>query len=174
MLQLSNLHYFEVNLSGESAGELRSSLVRALHGYNAHNGNPLGLDVTPAGVRVFGEAQALTEFYQQPRIRRLVTLADGFSAPAAVPATDTGVCVMRHRAGTRQQPARLRRFAQRNPGVQLGRARVLASDASVGLESQSNGEAFLLKLSRTTGVPSTTLQFNSYGLCANGTCLPAF
>lgn len=173
MTPVAELHYFEVDL-GDSAEELRSALFSGVHGFNTRNNDALGIDFSGTGMRVFGPQPALQAFFEQPRTQRLLAVCLRFTAPAFVPAATKAVSVLRHRPAGRQQPARLRRFAARNPDVALAPAKTIRCDLAVPLSSQSTGQEFLLKLARRPAAPSAAVRFNSYGLCAPGSSLPAF
>lgn len=173
MTLLSDLHYFEVDLGG-SAEELRSALFSGVHGFNESRANDLGLDFSGTLVRVFGAVGPLNEFFQQARTQRLVALCERSSSPQGVPAAQEAVRVTRHRPSQRNQPARVRRFEARNPGVKLKDAPTLCCALAVPMASKSTKRPFLLKLARVRAELSPTVEFNSYGLCAANSSVPLF
>lgn len=173
MTPLAELHYFEVDL-GADAEDLRPALFSGVHGFNARNQDALGIDFSGTCLRVFGARAPLLAFFEQSRTQRLVAVCSRFTPPAQVPAASEAVTVLRHRPAGRQQPSRLRRFAARNPGVVLAPAKPIRCDLVVPLTSVSTEQDFLLKLARRPAALSAAVEFNSYGLCANGTSLPLF
>lgn len=173
MTPLSELYFFEVDFA-DMAKELRPALFSGVHGFNAKNENALGLDFSGTQMRVFGNKPCLQSFFEQPRTQRLLALCASFKSPAKVKVTDKGVRLTRHRPASRTQPSRLRRFAQRNPSVELQDVKRISSDLVVPVCSDSTKQEFLLKLRRSSASPSSEVRFNAYGLCAEGTALPLF
>lgn len=173
MALLSKLFYFELDLD-EHFHDIVPTLTWFVHGFNVKNDNALGVDYPGTKMRVFGEEGPLKSFFAQAKVQRALTMAVAVTAPTPVPAVTAGVRVCRNRAGTRTQPARLRRFAKRNPGMALPDFKDSASDVQLALSSKRTQQDFLLKLRRAPSELSQEVLFNSYGLCTEGSSLPAF
>lgn len=173
MIKLQDLNYFEIDM-GAAFSEIRPALLQNIHGYNAHHGNSLGVDFFGSIARVFGAEQPLKKFYNQVKMQRLITLCEQVKPPSLVPSTSQAVVVARHRQSSRNQPARLRRFAKRNPGIELQAKTPIKSDLAVSLNSKSTKNDFLLKLSRRPAPLTDSVQFNGYGLCEQGFSVPFF
>jgi CRISPR-associated endoribonuclease Cas6/Csy4 subtype I-F len=193
MINLKELRYVNLSLSeSEDSGVLLpSEIVRRVHGFNAENGNLLGIDFPDwtqsatahmgTRVRLFGTESSLTLFLADVRTRRMLSCGVRISSMAAIPASAQGVTVKRDATANKMKSSQTRRLARRQAARGVSDAQSncarsgVAVKRSVGvpLTSKSSNRGFALRIRRVSCDVATAVKFNSYGFTQAG-AVPQF